>query len=216
MPKPSKIDNHNLVGKLALRQHFLRKYHAAGPCCVLDCCEGSGRLWRYLRRDFTCEVMGVDVKRAKGRLCVDSRRLLEADWLEWDVVDVDTYGSPWTHWSNLLESISKPCTVFLTWGKTGISGITIDRTMFEALGLTFPTLRVPGCLVTKIGASLPRRMLALAWDRGCRIVEAAEVPNPGGSARYFGVRLEPLTVETAGSSHRQAECPSPCGSPRSA
>lgn len=110
------IDNHNLRSKLALRQRFLRKYHAGSRFSVLDCCEGSGRIWRYLRKEFPCDVMGVDLKPAKGRLRLDSRRILELDWLSFDVVDIDTYGSPWGHWLNLLESLTQPATVFLTWG----------------------------------------------------------------------------------------------------
>jgi hypothetical protein len=192
------IDNHNLKSKLALRQRFLRKYHAGSRVSVLDCCEGSGRIWRYLRKEFPCDVMGVDLKPAKGRLRLDSRRILELDWLSFDVVDIDTYGSPWRHWLNLLESLTQPATVFLTWGAVRRGQGACDHAMLEALGLKFPTIRMPGALATKISADLPKRMIALAWERGHNIVEAAEALKAGPSVRYFAVRIEPATQGTGG------------------
>lgn len=65
----TKTDNHNPAAKLALRRHFLRKYHAVGEIRVIDCCQGSAKLWTQLRKEFEIKsYWGVDVKPKAGRL----------------------------------------------------------------------------------------------------------------------------------------------------
>lgn len=104
-----KTDNTNLPAKLDLRRRFLRKYHAEDPANVLDCCQGDGVIWKTLRREFTIAgYWGVDTKRKPGRLRLDSSRILaQAGWLQ-NVVDIDTYGSPWRHWLAMLPNVKRP------------------------------------------------------------------------------------------------------------
>src|SRR5438552_1243842 len=104
MSKSKKTDNHNLPAKLALRTYFLRKYHmqdvrrdAAGATNinVLDCCQATGKIWGTLQREFPLAgYWGVDVKPKKGRLTIDSVKILDQPGWTQNVVDVDTYGSP--------------------------------------------------------------------------------------------------------------------------
>jgi hypothetical protein len=189
--KAAKVDNHNLAAKLALRRHFLDRYHSgAGTISVLDCCEGEGRIWDTLEASYPCWRWGVDLKPGRGRLVLDSRVILAGD-VAYDVVDIDTYGSPWGHWTDLIAHATGPVTAFLTDGMNQQGPVNPETCVRPALGLTFPTLEVPSVLVMKLGSLLPRRMIALAWEYGHRVVEAAEAPNPGGKARYYGVRLEP-------------------------
>jgi hypothetical protein len=120
-----KTDNANLPAKLDLRRYFLRKYHADGTGRVMDCCAGSGRLWGTLRNEFViASYWALDLKTKRGRLKVDSSRILaQRGWTE-NIIDIDTYGSPWTHWENMLPNITAPTTAFLTIGQltTGTVG----------------------------------------------------------------------------------------------
>ncbi|HZU48538.1 MAG TPA: hypothetical protein VFA16_15010, partial [Mycobacterium sp.] len=93
----TKTDNGNLEAKLGLRRHFLRRYHMENKPMVLDCCQGDGIIWRKLRQEFECDYWGVDVKPKRGRLSIDSVRILAQPGWPHDVLDIDTYGSPWRH-----------------------------------------------------------------------------------------------------------------------
>ncbi len=135
-----KTDNSNLAAKLALRRHFLDRYHAEGAFTVFEACQGSGTLWATLAREYTFAAWGVDLKKAPGRLQVDSIRVLGITGLDADVIDVDTYGSPWKHWFALLPCIDRPVTVFLTEGLVRIGGGNLDMLLRESMGLVFPSL----------------------------------------------------------------------------
>jgi hypothetical protein len=195
-------DNRNLDAKVGLRRHFLDRYHAGGgTISVLDCCEGEGKIWDELERWYPLWRWGVDLKPAPGRLRVDSEVLLAGD-VPYDVVDVDTYGGPWSHYVALITHNCRPVTVFLTYGQVGICGGGVDPAVYEGLGIVFPTVKPSQSLMTLInrlgGPIIVPRMIGLAWEHGLRVVEAAEVADPGTSSyggnnivRYIGVRLEP-------------------------
>lgn len=188
----TKTDNHHLGSKLALRRYFLDKYHAGGFFHVFDCCQGGGRVWKELRKSYQCGYWGVDLKPAKGRLMVDSVRVLELGQFA-DVIDVDTYGSPWAHWRALLPNVSHDCTVFLTEGMVVMNGIggSLAGEVLDAAGLRFPTLKPPPSLVRKAIADEAWRYTISEASRrhGLHVAEIVEALNPGGKARYFGVRL---------------------------
>lgn len=188
-----KTDHHDRAAKLRLRRSFLDRYHVGGaPFSVLDCCEGDGVLWDKLEKSYPCRRWGVDLKPKRGRMAIDSRLILGWD-LAYDVVDIDTYGSPWGHWIELIAHAIRPMTVFLTdgIGKNLQGPIDPGTAVREGLGLTFPTLEAPAILVMKLCPLIPARMIALAGFHGLDVVEAAEMPNPKGKARYYGVRIEP-------------------------
>lgn len=136
MSQNKKTDNHNPKVKLDLRRHMLRKYHADG-CDVLDCCNGSGVMWGRLREEFIVRsLVGIDVKPKNGRLRGDSARLLDQPGWTQDVIDVDTYGSPWEHWAAILRHLDRPRTVFLTWGIVSAGGGSgLPNVVREAVGL---------------------------------------------------------------------------------
>src|SRR5438067_975429 len=114
----TKTDNHNAAAKLALRRHFLRQLAAQGEAIqVLDCFQGEGVMWKTLRSEFpVAGYWGVDVKPKKGRLKIDSARILEQSGWTQNVVDLDAYGSPWKHFQNLIATCQHSVTVFLTIG----------------------------------------------------------------------------------------------------
>ncbi len=185
-----KTDNHAPAAKLDLRRYFLSKYHPTPPR-VIDCCQGSGYLWSVLAREFpTASYWGMDKKAKKGRLRLDSRRVLEqAGWAA-DVVDVDTYGSPWPHWLAMLPNISGPLTVFLTWGSGGPGRVKLGHDELDAMGLTLRSVKSMSGAITHNLVGLARACcLAKAADFGLRLAEVKEAVA-GGNAKYYGVRLE--------------------------
>src|ERR1700680_1081694 len=184
-----KTDNHNLPAKLALRRHFLRTFHGDGDIRVLDCCQASGKIWGALRQEFPCRYWGVDLKAKPGRLKIDSVRILEQPGLEQNVIDIDTYGSPWKHWFALLRNAQFDLTVFLTIGLVKIGGGNADRALLDALGLTFKTLKIPNAIGARIGETGVAACIARARDFQFEILDCVEAPNLGGHARYIGIRL---------------------------
>lgn len=181
-------DNSYLRSKLALRRHFLREY--GDDIRVMDCCQGSGRIWDTLRREFNVRsYWGLDVKPEKGRLKVDSSRVLsQSGWRE-NVIDIDTYGSPWRHWAGVCANLNHAATVFLTVGFVGIGGGNLCHEARAAMGLD--DLAVPNGILGKLEPLSIPYCLDMALER-LNIIEAREA-LPHGRARYFGVRLEPRT-----------------------
>ena len=196
MSSGTKTDNHNPAAKLALRRHFLREYHAKEPVHVLDCFQAQGRLWSALQREFkVASYWGVDITPKKGRLCIDSARILDQPGWPQNVIDLDAYGSPWKHWFALLAHCDHDVTVFLTIGfaRQG-AGNQICGTLRSALGLTFEKYELPPVLGGKLMDLGIDACLAVALRR-FEVVEAIEANNTKAGnykatpARYIGLRL---------------------------
>ena len=117
MTVTKKTDNSHLAAKLGLRRYFLDRYHAGERIRVIDCCAGESVIWTTLRREYEVDYWGIDKERKRGRMHLDSIRVLQQPGWRADVVDIDTYGSPWGHWMALLENATQPLTVFLTYGQ---------------------------------------------------------------------------------------------------
>ena len=182
-----KTDNSNLAAKIKLRRYFLRKYHADRPPDVLDCCQGEGILWEQLQQEFAVRTYwGVDVKARKGRLKLNSVRILEqAGWPQ-NVIDVDTYGSPWKHWEAIVANVIQPTTVFLTIGQWQMG---TDRVILQSLGMG--GLAIPPGIARKLHKMAVSWLLTMGYDYNT-IGEAIEViPSRSSTTRYIGVRLEP-------------------------
>jgi hypothetical protein len=189
-----KVDNWNIEAKLCLRKHFLEKYHRDSGR-VFDACQGDGVLWSLLRSEYPhLEYWGVDFKRKPGRIKVDSSRILQIPQLPYDIVDVDTYGSPWKHWKALIPNISKPTTVFLTIGFVKIMGGTLPEEAKASLGLNRLSCKIPNGIVYFLNRLAVKYLLAEVIQYDIIIVEAWEAVSQG-NARYIGLRLEPKLCE---------------------
>lgn len=189
-------DNGKLSAKLELRRYFLRRYHSSAPIRVFDACQGSGVLWRKLREEFKVETYwGVDLKKKGGRLQADSAEILAAGLSE-NVVDVDAYGSPWAHWAAILKTTRLPRTVFFTIGEFGIRQRPLSRAEASLLGIEPIYRTMPERMKLRLARTSTERLISLAEVRGFRIVEAAEADR-GVTARYIGVRIEPLPSSTS-------------------
>ncbi|MCC6360655.1 MAG: hypothetical protein IT450_18095 [Phycisphaerales bacterium] len=188
-----KTDNKNPAAKLSLRRHFLRRYHAEQRPHVFDACQASGKLWQILRREFeVASYWGCDLKPRPGGVKVDSVRVLALPGWSFDVIDIDTYGSPWDHWYAALPRIKKPTTLFLTRGQLGMG--QVPAVAKRVLGLTFKA-KMPNALTLKLYDSATLPMLLAAADHGLDIVEAAEVDRGNsGETRYFGVHVRPRSL----------------------
>ena len=129
----------------------------------------------------------MDVKPKAGRLKVDSVRILcQPGWPQ-NVVDIDTYGSPWRHWLAMLPRVSRPMSVFLTVG-LGMLGTSSEER--AALGLA--DLPVPTEMMRRLHYRACEACLAVALDT-CNVIEVREVTTTART-RYYGVRLEPRSV----------------------
>ncbi len=199
-----KTDNKYLAPKLMLRRYFLTKYHQVPPR-VLDCCQGSGKLWGTLLREFPVQTYwGLDKKPKKGRIAIDSERILASGQWVADVVDVDTYGSPWGHWFHLLRTGTGTITVFLTVGLVRVGGGGMMATVVkEVLGLAKlePKLAHHKTGKVMIRASLLGKLhdfsvdycLRQALSLGWQVIDAQEA-FPSDKARYIGVRLQSVSA----------------------
>jgi len=187
-------DNHALGSKILLRKDFLDRYHPDGAT-VFDACQGNGELWRRLAIGRKLNYWGVDLKPRKGRLKVDSERVLQVPGWTFDVIDVDTYGMPWGDWKAILANGKAPVTVFLTVGNLIMGGSRVCTEVAEALKIG---VKMPNAIAAKLNGDFTLEMIGQAEVMGWRIVEAKEaVPLSPGTARYFGVRLEPKGVSKA-------------------
>lgn len=183
-----KTDNSNIDAKLTLRRHFLDLYP---PKSVFDCCQGDKKIWSNLLAHYPTKYLGVDLKSKKGRLKIDSKRILgQAGW-DYDVIDIDTYGSPWGHWVNVLKYSSGDVTVFLTIGLVKIGGGSLSAEAMDWLGLNKFQPKISFALA----ASCNDMSVSYGLDRsrlhGFGIELALEAPC-SKNARYIGVRLKKI------------------------
>lgn len=183
----TKTDNDNFAGKLALRRYFLRRYHEGRTPLVFDACQATGQLWKALRTEFTVTYFGVDHVAQPGRLRIESERVLATPGWQFDVIDVDTYGSPWLHWEQIMKHGRAPVTVFLTIGSSMFGGST-DNAALRAIGLGRVVKRLPPSMRKKLDRIAVDACLALTFTHGWEVVDAQEAP-PGRSARYLGLHM---------------------------
>jgi len=183
------IDNSSLTTKLAIRKYMLDKW-SQEPIRVLDCCAGKREIWTALQKDYDVkEYLAADVKATRGNLRVDSRRLVADKDVcsRFDVIDVDTYGSPWTHWESIIKNCGQDVTVFLTMGRSG-GQKAVDGAALEMLGLN--GLDVPAGIRWRLADLCVSYCLTKCYDYGIILKEAVETRSPGsGGANYYGIRL---------------------------
>jgi hypothetical protein len=200
MTESTKTDNASLSSKLLLRRHMLRRHHADGDIRVFDACQGEGVLWGRLRSEFSVGYYyGVDVKPKKGRLAIDSRRVICQPGLNCNVIDIDTYGLPWDHWVALLPTIVEPTTVFLTAAlasqraKQKSGGSTLPKSVKSVLGIP-AEWDISKVFTDQLCGIAVAHYLSMPAANGYRVVEAWESTR-GSRARYIGVRLDRVVVE---------------------
>ena len=184
-------DNRGLDEKIALRMHFLRKYHS-GDARVFDCCQGAGLVWRNIRESFPVKsYWGVDIKPRKGKLTLDSLNVVRKKLAD-NVIDVDTYGEPWEHWLLMLPNIVQPTTIFLTWTSLCAMGMStvVKQEVFGG------QLQMPPSLYGKLWDYANAYLLTRPESHGLEIVECQESVNDS-ETRYIGVHVRPVAKDVA-------------------
>lgn len=180
-----KVDNAAQKSKQVLRLYFLQKYHT-DDSRVFDCCQGSGLVWSEVRKQFAVSsYWGVDLKSKSGRISIDSVKVVKQG-VKANVIDVDTYGEPWTHWMELLPHIKEPTTVFLTCGKISISTMS-HRVINCVFG---KSLRMPPTLTGSLWDYANKVLLSLPLSYGLEIVECMEAVS-NNQTRYIGIHIQP-------------------------
>jgi hypothetical protein len=183
-------DNHNLEAKLELRRVALRAFKR--PLRVLDCFAGEQVIWDTLRRELkVADYLSFDLKPKRGRLKLDSLRFLQGQRWAHNVIDLDAYGSPWSHWVEVLKR-RIPCCVFLTIG-TGRNGRN-TKISFDAIELAGMPLNLPFGMHCGLLETVNERCLGACFRHGMHPRAAWEALNPGGNARYLAVILEPVAA----------------------
>jgi hypothetical protein len=186
-----KTDNHNPAAKLALRRQLLSELPRKMPLSVADCFSGSETLWGVLRQEFPVrEYLALDVKPKRGRLKLDSLRYLQNQQWEHDVIDLDAYGSPWRHYFEVLKR-RRPCVVFLTIGSTGMRVQQAEG--LASIGIV--GFRPPAGMHAALADLITERALGAFYSYGLALLSGWEASNPGGSARYIGLRLGPTPAK---------------------
>jgi len=181
-------DNHNLAAKLALRRHFMWKYHPAGAR-VFDAFQGGGQIWAGLRSEFALgSYWGVDLKPKKGRVKIESSRILNQPGWRFDVIDLDAYGLPWKHYRAALKFGPAEITIFLTVGSLTMGGSFVSADVAEIMGLTLKN--IPPAIGGNVNKKFTDYCLGICYGFGYGVVESLEALNPGGNARYFGLHLK--------------------------
>jgi hypothetical protein len=193
MSNTTKTDNGHLKHKLELRRYFLQKYHSATPPRVFDCCQGNKVIWSQLQSEFaTATYWGVDLKPKSGRLKIDSARVLRQPGWDFDLIDCDTYGAPWKHYRAICENLRHPASVLLTIGTTLFSG-SVNNSALDALGLHTLCSQLPTSFRRLLSPISTRYALTAVHNPSTlRLVEVVEAITDG-TARYIGVRLEPVS-----------------------
>lgn len=179
------VDNGKMPEKLALRRRFLDRYPATS---VFDCCQGKGKIWNILRREYAVKYFGVDKKHMAGRLTIDSARILSISGHDFDVIDIDTYGSPWEHYYAALKTITRPCTIFLTIGFLRLGGGT-SKLEQDSIGINFSY--IPPGLLSKTHDFCVLYMLTQIGQYDIILTDAEEVVSDAKNVRYIAVRVKP-------------------------
>lgn len=189
-----KTDNSNLEPKLELRRYFLNKY-PSDPYRVIDCCAGEDqKIWTALRKEFpNVQYVGLDKKRVgKAIVKIDAVRWMSQTEWSADVVDIDTYGEPWSVYFAMLENfVGAEITVFLTYCRVGINTVGImSKPVRERLGIPADWKIWQASAITKMAI---QACVSYCLDCGFDVVEAKKVvmrDNPEDLAHFYaGLRL---------------------------
>lgn len=154
---------------------------------VMDCFSGEAEaIWSALSKEFKIrEYLALDLKRKRGRLAIDSLRVLQGQKWTHNVVDLDAYGSPWNHWHEVIKSNRhKSIIVFLTVGSSGFGRLSDFAR--KSMGIPSNTPHGMDKILAKNSVSF---CLAKCYEYDWIIDKAHEALNPGGNARYIAIKL---------------------------
>jgi hypothetical protein len=103
-----KTENGYFFHKYILRKFVIEKYNLQSSF-VLDCFHAHGKLWNKLKKDFPeMKLLGIELDKNKQSnfnvLYGDNRRFLKSlDIHKFNIIDLDSYGSPYEQLRILKE-----------------------------------------------------------------------------------------------------------------
>ncbi len=148
MRKFNQVDNTDNGEKIEIRRRLLQALPAPS---VLECFAGEGKIYQQCYRDLP--YTGLDRKQindARNIIAVDNRRYLRsADLEQFNLFDLDAYGSPWHQFLIIIErrtfTVGEPVAFALTEGldfKMRMSGLPSGMLKYVGLkrGMNIPML----------------------------------------------------------------------------
>src|SRR5208337_1253379 len=87
------------------------------PVKVLDLFSGNGLLWSEIEKRTGREILVLRIDRQRGKrgtYLVGDNRKFNFDFSEFDVVDLDAYGVPFSQMERILTGDKKPGVLFIT------------------------------------------------------------------------------------------------------
>lgn len=204
MPKRSAAKHHNsaLAPKVAMRRWLVEQLGGIDSVRVLDCFAAAGMLWDKAYRR-TESYLGLDVRQfddARRMIVCDSRRFLrhaDVDVREWNLFDLDAFGSPLEHLAILCERFHR------IGGPAGPIGVCLtDGTGFNSKmnGTPHGLLRYVGMAQhrgTRVQSDMRGPIFTAAITKALahgrlRLVDSKSSTKDGGAEMtYVAMHLEP-------------------------
>lgn len=188
-----KTDNRSLADKQYLRKRLIREAQLE-PLRVLDLFSGEGHIWSGLKKQLHVEsYTPIDKEHRQDgqiRMKITPRIILALDLSRYNVIDVDTYGDPWTIWTELLPLIRQKTAIFLTRGKVtyGAGKMPISKQMKQKMGI--PT-----------DWDVPGKVELLKYGDRCQLLQpcaTAKITKGYGiyllRVDYYALLVEPLDI----------------------
>lgn len=187
--KSEKRDNSNVNLKAEMRRRNLPE-----RARVLDLFCGLGEMYRLAYKGRVAFYQGVDNRRIHDpRLCTLTNNnvyISHRDISQFNVFDLDDYGSPWKQLFLITERLGQPeTTIFLTDGLILYLKLVSGHTRFLSATEQIPVnFEIPGvaCWYLDIFATM---LLRLEQRYGCRVTKAEYAPNERKTVYYWHLKI---------------------------
>jgi hypothetical protein len=192
-----KTDNRSLPSKIALRRWLLARMQIR-EVRVLHTCAGLGHVWQAMEEHVTIrQWTRCDVKpRRPGTLALEALDAVKRFPLDvYNVIDIDPFGDPFEIYGALLERLTVPTAVFLTYGHFGPS--QLSRDVCARVGLPpawFDQKLMPR--TQELAAFTAGLVLAQTWKRATVQHAARMVHRAGMTVTYYALGLIPHAAGT--------------------
>lgn len=205
-PTGKKTDNARgaFAAKVTIRRDVMAAVCEQAPPSVFDAFAGAGELyqaiWKYAPSYVGCELKGWQ-KDSRLMYCADNRRVMRAiDLMQFNVFDLDAYGSPWEQ--AMIIADRRPV----------LPGERLGLVLTEGAGLAYKTNVVPSAvrqlggikqgtvgLNRKQDQIIDRMLAGLARRMRCTIERQWRAKGKTSAIMvYIGVVLRGLSVREDG------------------
>jgi len=188
-------DSQQFKAKVDLRLKLLRQYAEAGhKLNVMDCCAGKRAIWKQIGQKVDLDsYMGFDIMASEvNNIICDSIRWLKDVGISGNVVDVDTYGLPWTHYRAIYQAKwpESEILVFLTASLGCESGLTTGE--LEAIGIPDDWRGQLPTISWELRDAVVAACIHSCREGAVRVKSGSMVTLSGNSSRdyYMGLWLE--------------------------